>query len=229
MVNHKIYDQLHALEYEELREISNFDLLEQIFYMFKAFHKHCRNIELVIDKNEWEAKQQQKLIDPNSFPIHKTTQSIPKRTSIFQLNPELKKLIAGELNFYVQVEQSTLQHYESNNGVFLYVSPDLEEQSVKPGTLLGLVPGVVFRNRLFKPSSISVNRVNGLQVMFNENIFYPNPYNEDYFTLTEKQEELSKMGYLQQSLVRVPGDWINFYAIGHKINHESEGKRANCQ
>ena len=108
------------------------DLLEQAFYMLKSFHKHCRNTELVVDKNFYTSETDRDftdIIDPDKFIVQKTTQSLPKWSSIFDLEPNIKKKIEAELNFYVRVENSSLAHHDSHEGLFIYLNPDQDSSS----------------------------------------------------------------------------------------------------
>jgi hypothetical protein len=236
-INHKIYDQLHTVEPNELEKISTLDIMEQLFGIFKSFQKHARNSPLVVDKNTFLQQESRGIVDPDKFPIENTTKlQFADRASIFDVDLNLRKKISNELNFTVQVGPSTLDHYDANNGVFVYVNPDAENlgisgfegQRIKPGTLMCLFPGVSGLLKNFTPSTEYILRFNGVAYDYKEKIYHPNPYGEDMNTLHTKKDSYKQIG-IDVEVYKIPGHYVNFFGVADKINHASEGKVANCQ
>lgn len=79
-------------------------------------------------------------MDPNMFPIVHLTGQLYKEYDSFWNNKKLLKLIEKHLGFCLRVRESTIDHHEAGEGVFLSCK---EQQVVLPGTFLGFFPGVI--------------------------------------------------------------------------------------
>ena len=80
------------------------------------------------------------LVDPNSFPIFKQyRQKSFDFQSIWDYKPDIKQSFLEDVGHVLEVKESLIDHPTSNLGVFVKT---FENQTLKPGTLLGLYPGV---------------------------------------------------------------------------------------
>jgi hypothetical protein len=102
------------------------------------------------------------------------------------------------------------------------------ERRLVPGTLLGLVPGVIYANAeakvkgkksTFKKTELPY-LVRGRQLLdFEDPLFYPD------YAYHKSIEKLLRDN--QTKPVEVQGSWINPYAVGQFINHPPPGHGAN--
>ena len=105
---------------------------------------------------------------------------------------------------------------------------DLSSQAVKAGTLLCLFPGQVVLETPYVPSSSVINRPNSIRFDYSKTIYYPNHGQQDLVDIEKTkidQKEINKHRAVDYK--SVPGNYVNFYAIGNKINHFGEGKSPN--
>lgn len=117
-----------------------------------------------------------------------------------------------------------MNHPEAGQGVFIQ-----PEKEVIPGSLVGLVPGVLYSNNEAQKKSMRPFRHKtelpyllrgNFLLNFEDPLFYP-----DYYFGRSLENSLKDNNSVKK--LEVPGHWINPYAVGHFINHPPSGIAAN--
>jgi hypothetical protein len=108
--------------------------------MLTAMHDLTRHTDLVTSSAK-AAQEAAKLVDPDSFPINKLSPDlIEEFHSVWDLDKSLRRRMEARYGHYLRIKDSLIDHHEAGRGVFVSCK---RQSIVLPGTLLGLVPGVI--------------------------------------------------------------------------------------
>lgn len=89
-----------------------------------------------MEKQNAEVKS---LVDADKFPIYyKSEKLIKEYETVWDWNPNLISKISDKVGFHLLKKESSIEHHEAGNGVFL-----MSDAPVLPGTFLGFYPGVI--------------------------------------------------------------------------------------
>jgi len=217
------------LDTQEHWEINKANTLEQLFNILNVIHKKCRNKDLVINKRYEELSAATDIIDPNKFPIFSLIERMSDNdyVSLWEYKPEYLENIAKEIGFQLEVKQSKVEHHEAGDGVFLKcTNPD---QKILPGSLLGIVPGVLYssyeppiEDRQREDPRVEKNYLtlyDTTYLKYSDKLPYPIKFGYSLTECYENNEKLNALRGENLSIIEVPGEYFNPYAVGHKINH----------
>jgi hypothetical protein len=135
---------------------------------------------------------------------------------------------------FLRLKDSLIDHHEAGKGVFVSC---LRQSIVLPGTLLGLVPGVICDKGVPMPPTPKRSlrpfllRFDGTWLDYEKELPYPLPppgtSYEDHYNEWAIQCQLR--GDSESKYVEVPAKDINPYAVGHYINHPPPDTEANVK
>ena len=154
------------------------------------FHKYLRNENL--GKNFDLSETNNENFENKNF-----------QKNVFEEKPKILYKIINELNFSLEIKESTLENPDIKNGVFLRTK---NYEKIKKGTLIGFVPGKYFENKLLKINKKEIQRPIEKRFQIDQLINYPNK-------IIEKQNKIKNTNF------KIKGENLNFLAQGHKINH----------
>ena len=136
----KVYEDVNELYTDEHLITMQADLLEQMNTILYSLNELTRDRELVIGRNR-QKKLDARNVDPDSFPINDlSVQLFEEYDSVYDLDRTLRKRCEARVGHYLRVKESSIEHHEAGQGVFVSCK---RQKTVLPGTLLGLFPGVV--------------------------------------------------------------------------------------
>lgn len=125
--------------------------------IFSTFHSHLRN---------------EIFYDPSSH------------STILKRKPELQQNISYDLGWTLQVKESTVEHPQVRNGVFLRLK---HYGKISRGTIIGFVPGMYFNHITDEYDAQVISRPIVVPFMIGKEAIYPNP-----FICTLKTEEMKR-------------------------------------
>jgi hypothetical protein len=202
--------------------------------MLKAMHDLTRKSDLVVSSAK-AAQEEAKLVDPDTFPINKLSPDLVETyLSVWDLDKTLRKRMEMRYGHYLRLKPSLIDHHEAGLGVFLSCK---RQSIVLPGTLLGLVPGVICDNGMPPPVTPKrslrpyILRFDGTWLDYEKELPYPLPPPgtsfEEHFHDWQLQCELR--GEKELKYLEVPAKDMNPYAVGHLINHPPPDTAANVK
>jgi hypothetical protein len=175
------------------------------------------------------------LVDPDSFPINKLSPDLVEDYhSIWDLDRTLRRRIEARYGHYLRIRESLIDHHEAGQGVFVSCK---RQNIVLPGTLLGLVPGVICDSGIPLPIAPKRSlrpyllRFDGTWLDYEKEMPYPLPplgtsYDEHYH---EWLAQCEMRGEKELKYVEVSAKDVNPYAVGHLINHPPPDTEANVK
>eukprot|EP01017_Pseudomicrothorax_dubius_P005142 TRINITY_DN11213_c0_g2_i3.p1 TRINITY_DN11213_c0_g2~~TRINITY_DN11213_c0_g2_i3.p1 ORF type:complete len:423 (+),score=60.60 TRINITY_DN11213_c0_g2_i3:146-1414(+) len=217
-------EELNNLEVEEHWEITKADLIEQTYNNLRNLHKILKNRDHVVSLRMERLSSAQNIIDPNMFPIFSLKDEFETQTyfPIWQTDTEIKELIAKTMKYSLEVKLSSLEHHEAGNGVFLKT----DEEFIPEGTMLGFIPGVIHPNFDPSPASLEskeerkyIHRYDLTMIDFSAKLPFPYRHGLNLEDYEDKFESYSKIYKTNETVLYVPGESYNPYAVGHRINH----------
>ena len=116
---------------DEQKTAATHDYLEQCFDIFSILNKVVRFKPLI------EVDVSGMMEDPDSFPIYDLTKTDFGKLSIWD-KQDIKRKLSSELEFYLDVRKSSIDHPYAGDGVFMQCL-----NQIIPGSLIGFYPGVL--------------------------------------------------------------------------------------
>ena len=175
------------------------------------------------------------MVEPDTFPINKLSADlIEEYYSVWETDKSLRKRMEARYGHFLRLKDSLIDHHEAGKGVFVSC---LRQSIVLPGTLLGLVPGVICDKGVPIPPTPKRSlrpfllRFDGTWLDYEKELPYPLPppgtSYEDHYNEWAIQCQLR--GDSESKYVEVPAKDINPYAVGHYINHPPPDTVANVK
>ncbi|CAI2367906.1 unnamed protein product [Moneuplotes crassus] len=224
----EVYDEVNDLFIDEHWMISNGDLLEQTFAMLSPLKKICTH-----NKLKWYTDENYDLMHPNDFQIHLRSEDLVKEEkSLWEVKPELLDYLKKEVGHIVEYKQSNIDHHEAGDGIFVKTH---NGQSLLPGTLLGFYPGVI-RSQFTKllqhneeSMNFNIKRYDSFWIDSEALLPYPAKQNLSLSELKKSVNFLNSAIGGEDCIEFVDPEYLNPYAIGHKINHPPPEVAANAE
>ncbi|CAD8111813.1 unnamed protein product [Paramecium primaurelia] len=233
------FEALHQLDPIEHWDISKISLLPQIFTLLANLHRATRSDSLIQYPQIEAVNRITALLDPNMFPVQDLSLKLHTSDTMTIWEKSKTQRVTKNLGFKLNLRESTIDHSDAGEGVFLETLP-ANKRLVPAGTLLGFVPGLIYDN--YKsygektPPDMHFFRFDGPIFDFTSKIFYPYVPGFGYDEYEQKIQEIDDLAARSNRPYRnkskggyelVKGEDINPYALGHKINHTPRNKSTN--